>query len=116
MMYFIFLFGGISMMEGKNLIFPYIDTEFASNYSPEKFDLITEDFSYNEVIQLVGKPLSEKKDSFGNIIEVNYTNDGKTTYKNNPFVLVGDFAWYRSYIRFDSNGKIIEINSGWSYD
>lgn len=103
-------------MESKNPFFPYIDTEFAPNYTPEKFDLITENFTYDEVIQLLGEPLFESKDQKGNIIEIDYTNDGKILYTKNPLVIVKDFAWYRSYIRFDSNGKIIEINKGWSYD
>jgi len=35
-----FMLGGILTSEGKNIVYPYIDTQFATHYSPEKFELI----------------------------------------------------------------------------
>ena len=36
----LFVFGQIPLIEGKHLLNKYIDTEFAENYSPEKFEQI----------------------------------------------------------------------------
>jgi hypothetical protein len=114
--YYLFLSGGILLGEGYNVLNPYIDTEFAPNYSPEKFDLITEDFTYEEVIDLIGKPLGTYYNDYLQSECLEYTNDGKALSANHNLVPVQDFAWYRSIICFDSNGKISRIEKGWSYD
>ena len=38
-----FLIGKITLSEGKHLLDPYIDTYFAEDYTPEKFNLIKSD-------------------------------------------------------------------------
>lgn len=115
--YFLFITGGISLVEAYNPISPYIDTEFAPDYSPKKFNLITEDFTYNEVIELIGEPLYDHFDEYLQCDCISYTNDGKAlSSESNKFVLISDFAWYISEICFDSNGKIIRIEKGWAYD
>lgn len=113
---FIFIFGGAILVEGKNPFFPYIDTEFAPKYTPEKFDLITKDFTYEKVIDLLGEPLYENYDSFYQGIRLDYTNDGNLRRINKRNFDVKDFAWYRSIIYFDLNCKIVNIEKGWSYD
>lgn len=114
--YFLFLLGGIPLVEGYNVFSPYIDTEFGENYTPKDFDKITMDFTKNEVLEIVGKPLFISEDSLRNEIEYVYTNDAYLTRKTNRNYLIRDFAWYRSRVYFDSTGKVIRIDKGWSYD
>ena len=103
-------------MEGYNIFNPYIDTKFAENYSPNKFDLITNDFTKDEVLKLIGKPLNTYEDDFDKQTEFIYTGDGFLSDKSNRKYFINDFAWYRSSIYFDGKGKIIRIDKGWSYD
>tara|TARA_R110002124_G_C8724224_1_gene495997 strand:+ start:288 stop:692 length:405 start_codon:yes stop_codon:yes gene_type:complete len=115
----VFFFGQMSLMEGKNLFAPYIDTEFAQDYTPQKFDLITYDFNIDSVFSLIGMPLHEFRDTIDGQIQIrcNYTNDAYLGRQDkNKHLMIGDFAWYRSSITFDTNGKILNINKGWSYD
>jgi len=112
----LFLLGGISLMEGYNIFNPYIDTEFGENYSPEKFDKILPNFTKEEVLKTVGQPLFIHKDTLTNEIQFTYTNDGYLKRRTNRSYDNGDFAWYRSDVYFDSTGKIIKIDKGWSYD
>lgn len=112
----LFMLGGISLMEGYNIFEPYIDTEFGENYTPEKFDLITKEFTKEEVIKTVGQPLFTYKDTLTNETQLTYTNDGFLKRKSNRNYDISDFAWYRSSVYFNSTGKIVRIDKGWSYD
>lgn len=103
-------------MEGYNIFEPYIDTEFGENYTPEKFEQITEAFTKEEVLKTVGNPLFIHKDTLTGKMEFTYTNDGFLRRKSNRNYDIGDFAWYRSSVHFDSIGKITWIDKGWSYD
>lgn len=103
-------------MEGYNIFNPYIDTEFGKEYSPEKFDKISTKLTREDVIKTVGEPLFIHKDTLTNETEFTYTNDGYLKRKTNGSYHISDFAWYRSSVYFDSNGKIIKIDKGWSYD
>ena len=114
--YNVFMLGGFSLMEGYNIFEPYIDTEFAENYTPQKFDKITINFTKEEVLKTVGQPLSIYKDTLSNEIQYTYTNDGYLKRKSYKSYDISDFAWYRSDIYFDSSGKITKIDKGWSYD
>jgi len=114
--YNVFMLGGFSLMEGYNIFDPYIDTEFAENYTPQKFDKITANFTKEEVVKTVGQPLFINKDTLSNEIQYTYTNDGYLKRKSNENYAISDFAWYRSNIYFDSTGKILKIDKGWSYD
>lgn len=114
--YFVFMFGGVSLMEGYNIFDPYIDTEFAENYTPNKFDLITVELTKEEVISTIGKPLYIFKDTITNRIKYHYTNDGFLKRKSNRKYQINDFAWYRSSVYFDLKGEITNIDKGWSYD
>ena len=107
-----FMMGAVLGVEGMNIFSPYIDTEFAPRYSPEKFDLIKLGQSVEEVETVLGKPLNHHIDSLNHKFEYDYTNDGKlrSTKKS------GDFAWYRSAIYFDEAGRVVEIDKGWSFD
>lgn len=55
--YFVFMFGQMPLIEGYNVFAPYIDTEFAENYTPELFDKITTKLSIENVKSIVGEPL-----------------------------------------------------------
>jgi outer membrane protein assembly factor BamE (lipoprotein component of BamABCDE complex) len=114
--FILFMLGGVSLMEGYNIFEPYIDTEFGENYTPEKFDLINKDFTKEDVLKTVGQPLFIHNDTLTNETQFTYTNDGFLRRKSNRNYDIGDFAWYRSSIYFDSTGKINRIDKGWSYD
>ena len=106
-----FFSGAALSMEGKNIFSPYIDTQFAPQYSLEKFELIKKGQTIEEVEKILGQPLNQYIDS-NNIAEYWYTHDGKL-YSNKRS---GDFAWYRSVVYFDINKKVVKIDKGWSYD
>lgn len=112
----VFIMGGISLMEGYNIFEPYIDTEFSENYTPEKFDQISLLDSKTTVLQAIGQPLDIHEDTQTKEIQFAYTNDGNLKRKSPIKHDIADFAWYRSIIIFDSTGKIIRIEKGWSYD
>lgn len=114
--YFVFIFGGIPLAEGYNTFNPYIDTEFAKDYTPSKFDLITTDLSKNELEKIIGIPLRIHVDSAKNEVEYVYTNDGYLSKKSKSRFIINDFAWYRSSVTLNESGKVIRINKGWSYD
>ncbi len=115
----IFIIGQMSLMEGYNVFVPYIDTEFAQNYSPELFDKITYDINIDSVVSIVGQPLSKRQDTVDGYVRLRYTytNDGffGRSEKSERYS-IGDFAWYRSKILFDNQGRIVHIDKGWSYD
>ncbi|MBF9140144.1 hypothetical protein [Hymenobacter properus] len=58
---FLALFGlGMGLTsESYNIFAPYIDTQFAQDYSPDKFEQVTIGMSEDNVRQLVGLPLFE---------------------------------------------------------
>lgn len=114
--FILFMLGGISLIEGYNIFEPYIDTEFGENYTPEKFDLINEEFTKDDVLKTLGEPLFIRKDTLKNETQFIFTSDGFLKQKNKRKYVIGDFAWYRSSVYFDSIGKIIRIDKGWSYD
>lgn len=126
LLYTTFIFGCIG--EGKHLIDPYIDTQFAPDYSPEKFDKIKTGMALNEVETIIGQPLythpyvfydiESDEENVSNEIEYVYTNDGKLLSKmqEQGKRYYYDCAWYRSSILVDTNNIVVEINKGWSYD
>lgn len=114
-----FFLGRVPLIEGKHLLDPYIDTQFAKNYSPEKFATITVGMSITEVIVIVGEPLY-KEHSYTDTLLTNYcyTNDGKLLHSTSFQSLnsYNDFAWYRSTLQIDRTNRVISIDKGWSYD
>src|SRR5690606_16119985 len=101
----------IPLIEGKHIINPYIDTNFSELYHPKKFDKIKIGMSKNEVTTIIGNPLSISGNTYY------FTDDGKA-FSKRKFSESGyfDYAWYRSNVTFDSLGKVIYIDKGWSYD
>lgn len=97
---------------------PYIDTEMAPDYTPEKFNQIHAGMTKDQVISTVGAPLTMVQDTIHNEVVVTYyyTNDGKLFYKDVPWYMARDYAWYRSSIELDSNDHVTHIDKGWSYD
>ncbi len=110
----VFIVGAGSLIEGYNVFSPYIDTEFAENYTPEKFDLIQMDLNEKEVLKILGEPL--KKNTWKNETVFYYTLDAFLSRSSDCKYLIRDFAWYRSVIYFNKQGKITRIDKGWSYD
>ncbi|HEX4886823.1 MAG TPA: hypothetical protein VFV37_02150 [Luteibaculaceae bacterium] len=116
---FTFFIGQVPLIEGKHLLKPYIDTEFAKDYSPEKFDKIKIGMTINEAIKIVGEPLY-KGQGYNDPLNTNYyfTGDGKLLNSKKDKGQSGyeDFAWYRSTLEVDRNNKINYIDKGWSHD
>ncbi len=107
-----FMIGAGLTIEGKNIFSPYIDTQFASQYSPEKYELVKIGQTVEEVENIIGQPLKKNIDSINRRVEYWYTMDGKLLQDKKE----GDFAWYISIVTFDSKGKVILIDKGWAYD
>lgn len=101
--------GRAPLMEGKHMVEPYIDTYFAENYSPEKFDQIELGMTKEEVIEIIGAPLWTGSGYFDSLTtNYHYTGDGKLSND--------DFAWYRSTVGFDTTERVVYLDKGWSYD
>lgn len=119
LVWMVLLSGSVPLMEGYNFITPFLDTEFAEDYSPIVFDKITKDQNLEVVTQLLGEPLYISHDTVDGEIQIghSYTSDGffesKGKFKGYS---IEDFAWYRSIIIFNSKGEILGINKGWTYD
>ncbi len=115
----LFGFGQMPLIEGKHFFNKYIDTEFAENYTPEKFEQIKTGMQLEDIIGLIGKPLQKKKNhKDGTYIKYYYTSDGKLLHdaKKKGRSDYGDFAWYRSAITLNSENIVVAIDKGWSYD
>ena len=115
----LFSSGKLFLIEGKNILNPYIDTQFAAKYTPDKFDKITIGMKESEVLSILGQPMY-KGDGYKDSLNVNYqyTTDGKLLntkydYKNNTY---DDFAWYQSALELDKKGKVVAIYKCWCHD
>ncbi|MBL7790556.1 MAG: hypothetical protein JNL75_12070 [Chitinophagales bacterium] len=113
-----FILGIASNNESYHLLDPHIDTEFAKDYTPIKFDLIKIGMSKTEVENIIGQPNSiyfEPTISATKTFE--YTQDGKLN-KNaeQKQAKGGDYAWYRSTLEYNRENKVSKIDKGWSYD
>lgn len=113
-----FLNGSISLIEGKNLFSPYIDTEFATDFKPEKMELVKINQTQKEVIKILGEPLRKEIDSINNKIMFLYSVDGKLLHKADKMNTndYDDFAWLQCVIIFNDKNKVEKINTGWTYD
>lgn len=116
----LFTLGIVFLMEGYNILNPYVDTEFGENYTPQKFDRINVNHSKKYVISTIGIPLHEYKKLHGkdSITIYSYTNDGyfRRSNKKHTSCLIEDYAWYRSNVMFNKDDKVIAIDKGWSHD
>ena len=114
-----FFLGQVALIEGKHLFYPYIDTEFTENYSPEKFEKIKIGMTIDYATKIIGEPLC-KGQGYNDTLNTNYyyTSDGKllNSTRDNGQNGYDDFAWYRSTLEVDRNDKIIYIDKGWSQD
>lgn len=114
-----FLFGEIIVGESKHLFKPYIDTFFADNYTPEKFNQIQIGWRLDEVKTLIGEPIYiDTNYNDKTKLDYNYTGDGKliSETNNQKRSRYYDFAWYRSSVTIDTNNIVVSIDKGWSYD
>ena len=116
----LFATGARFLMEGYNILNPYVDTEFGENYTPQKFDLINVNHSKQYVLSTIGPPLYkyEKLHRKDSITIYSYTSDGyfSRSNKKHTSCLIEDYAWYRSKLMFNKEDKVIAINKGWSHD
>jgi len=115
---FSYFLGIAPLSEGKHIIRPYIDTHFAEEYSPEKFDHIKLGMRKSEVVKLIGEPLYKGEGYYDTLItNFYYTGDGKLLNRRKPGVQeYDDFAWYRSTIGFDTTETVVYLDKGWSRD
>jgi len=114
-----FIIGQAPLIEGKHYFDPYIDTQFAEDYSPDKFEEIKIGMSLEEVKKIIGKPLYNGEGyEDQNNTNFYYTGDGKLLNNTEDSWKNGydDFAWYRSSIEVDNENIVISIDKGWSYD
>ncbi|MCL2327169.1 MAG: hypothetical protein FWC39_01515 [Bacteroidetes bacterium] len=121
----VFSMAWFASAERKHLIDPYIDTQFAPDYTPEKFEGIKMGMTINEVETIVGKPFhTNNPPVFYHIaddstkIEYVYTGDGKLLHKmqEQGKRYYYDCAWYYSSVVVDTNNIVVEINKVWCYD
>jgi hypothetical protein len=100
--------------ENKNFLFPHIDTRFPKDFSFDKWDRVRRDMTKDTVIQILGKPLAERKEKFSPFrppcaaYEMCYSSDGAWGYT--------DFAWESFYIFLDSNNVVIAKSREWMHD
>lgn len=112
-----FLFGAVSLSEGYNVFDPYADTEFAQDYTPEKFKLVKEGMHMHDVNAITGKPMNISYDTTRALLIHTYTSDGflrKRTDKK--FSLCGDLAWYGSSVEYNKDSIVVHVYAGWYYD
>lgn len=112
-----FFFGAFSLSEGYNILSPYADTEFAKDYSPEKFKQVKVEMNMKEIYKLSGEPMNIGYDTTRAIIIHTYTQDGYL--RRNParrFSLCGDLAWHGSSVEYNSDSIAVNVYSGWYYD
>lgn len=77
---------------------PYIDTIFSEGFSEEKFHQVNSGMSKDEVLALLGEPLS--RDYWGNNPKCwQYSTDGKVW----PYA---DFSYYLFQICFNDRGLV----------
>jgi len=114
----LFFIGQFPLIEGKYLWNKYIDTQFAKDYSPEKFELIKVGMELNEVVNIIGEPLTKYNGDTPTLIRsYSYTENGKlqNSLKERPKWNC-DFAWYRSVVNINSEDIVISIDKGWMYN
>jgi hypothetical protein len=101
-------------LEHKSILYPYIDTKFASGFSINRYNKLKIGEKYSEVLENLGQPLRFTADKISSIqpdtaefIAV-YSSDGKCNWS--------DFAWKSFDIYFDKDTVLIGKNSSWWYD
>jgi len=112
-----FMFGAVSLSEGYNVFDPYADTEFAKDYTPEKFKLVKEGMTMRDVITVSGEPMNISYDTIRGLIVHTYTRDGylrRIADKN--FSLCGDLAWYGSSVEYNKDSIAVHVYARWYYD
>ncbi len=113
----LFLAGGFSLSEGYNMLNPYADTEFAKDYTPEKFIRVKEGMKMSEIEKITGEPLNSSYDTARGLIYHSFTRDG--WIRRQPgfsLSLCGDLAWYGSSVEYGRDSVALKVYSGWYYD
>lgn len=101
-------------LERKNTWVPYIDTQMAPSFTPEKWTAVKTGMTRQQVHALLGEPLSESTIAKSSMrpancsLEENYSKDGKWKW--------ADFAWCSFDIYYDSNLVVIKKDSRWWED
>ena len=112
-----FLTGAFTLSEGYNIFNPYADTEFAIDFTPDKFQQVKSGMNMKKIFKLSGKPMNINYDSTRALIVHSYTLDGYL--RRNPdrsLSLCGDLAWYCSSVEYNIDSIAVNVYSGWHYD
>lgn len=102
--------------ESYNIFAPYADTKMTAVYSPDKFDSIKPGMHMTEVQRIIGKPLSDKCDTYTLSTKHEYTSDGKLLYRSSSYWIPDDLAWYYSEVYYNSDSVVVNILKGWRFD
>lgn len=104
------LFGG---GEDINPLYPLIDTRLAKDFSAKKWGLIKSNMTKEEVIKLVGEPLS----SVATPLSMSPPNTKLAMlYSGDAAWCCADYAWVMYVVYLDKDMKVIYAESGWRYD
>jgi len=108
---FLFMAGQFPLIEGKHFLNKYIDTKFAEDYSPEKFEQIKVGMELGEVTYLIGQPLHIRSYGSNNIYQ--YTNSsGLTKVDKGRY---SRFVWYNSMVEVSLDNIVVKVDKGWIY-
>ncbi len=109
--------GAVTLGEGYNMFNPYADTEFAKDYSPEKFSLVKAGMTITEIKKITGDPLNSSYDTLRTLIHHSYTRDGYLMRRTDThFKFAGDLAWYGSSVEYNTDSIAVKVFAGWYYD
>jgi len=105
-------FLGLVPPEGKFLLYPDIDTEFAPGYTDESYVSIKIGMTESNVVKFLGTPMSTQERSswpFPGDADIIwwYSSDGACSW--------GDFAWRAPIVGF-KNGVVVSKWTVWCYD
>jgi hypothetical protein len=118
--FLILLFPRFIPPESYFVLYPSIDTEYAPDYTEEKFDEIQIGMSKDEVINMLGEPFIE--DSTKNLdgVDLGFRYPDGTTeiwsYTGDGACWFADLAWLGRWVYFDKNGKVTAKNKSIHYN
>ncbi|MFH1188013.1 MAG: hypothetical protein V1688_04115 [bacterium] len=93
--------------------YPYIDTEFSSDFSWENWNKIQSGMAKDEVSTLIGQPFSMGVQINGYYkikSGENYSNYDCDVFSQDGALWIGDCAWISINVCYDNNGKVLGKN------
>lgn len=127
--------------ENKNVLFPYLDTQFPAGFDKSKFEQIKIGMSVTTVESIIGKPITyfvpertSRREGDTSItvmynqsqVKVSWDANKESWTHFNMYVYAyysqdgnwkyGDYAWKEYTLIYDANGRVEEITNRWAYD